>query len=164
MNAQENNSFIGLNNNDLTPIQKNKHQEQISNDQSEIIQTLANISGKGVNSQVIKYNLSPDYQYVKASFRDTTKAVTKLREGAEELRQKYRFEKNIKDTNRLTQWGVQPTQGKKKKKKQGRRPEDVISEDMIISPKRVEKIKKSEAVLDRLLADTEVRRIQKERL
>ena len=40
--------------------------------------------------QKIKFNLSPEHQYVRASFRDTTKAVEKLRKEAEEKRKELR--------------------------------------------------------------------------
>ena len=64
----------------------------------------------------LKYNLSPDYQHVRSSYRDTSKAVEKLRKEAQELREEIRLNKQILEKERLTKWGVDiKKKGKKKK-------------------------------------------------
>lgn len=54
-----------------------------------------------------RYNLSPDHQHVKATFKDTTKAVEKLRKEAQEKREELRAKKKLADEVRLTQWGCE---------------------------------------------------------
>jgi hypothetical protein len=46
--------------------------------------------------------LSPEHQHVRATFKDTSKAVAKLRREAEEKRQDIRNEKEKLENNRLT--------------------------------------------------------------
>ena len=65
---------------------------------------------------VLKYNLSPDYQHVRSSYRDTSKAVEKLRKEAQELREEIRMNKQILEKERLTKWGVDMKKKGKKKK------------------------------------------------
>ena len=83
---------------------------------------------------------------------DTGKAVEKLRKEAQELREELR-QKNNDDRERLGgQWGKPTKKTKKKKKKASNQ----------ILPAQQQKIEKADAVLNRLLQDTQVRRIQKE--
>lgn len=63
----------------------------------------------------MRFNLSPDHQHVRATFKDTSKAVYKLRREAEERRQEMRNEKNLKESQRLTQWGTDLNSKKNKK-------------------------------------------------
>jgi hypothetical protein len=44
---------------------------------------------------------------VKATFKDTTKAVEKLRKEAQEKREELRAKKKLADEVRLTQWGCE---------------------------------------------------------
>ena len=55
----------------------------------------------------MRFNLSPDHQHVRASYKDTSKAVLKLRREAEERRQEMRKEKALLEDQRLTQWGTE---------------------------------------------------------
>mmetsp|Transcript_19413 Transcript_19413/g.29816 ORF Transcript_19413/g.29816 Transcript_19413/m.29816 type:complete len:138 (-) Transcript_19413:1020-1433(-) len=62
-----------------------------------------------------KFNLAPDYQHVKASFRDTGKAVERMREGASERRSELREKRRIVVEERIPHYTL------KKSKSLGRK-------------------------------------------
>lgn len=57
--------------------------------------------------RIFRYNLSPDHQHVKATFKDTSRAVEKLRKEAQEKREEIREKKRLAEEGRLSQWGCQ---------------------------------------------------------
>jgi hypothetical protein len=66
--------------------------------------------------KVFRYNLSPDYQHVKACFQDTSKVVEKLRLEAQQKREDLRRKRQLAQEQRLSHWGLEPEKPEKSKK------------------------------------------------
>ena len=62
-----------------------------------------------------KYNLAPDYQYVKASFRDTSREVEKMRDEVKRKREENIEKRRIEKDTRLPNWGTEPRNKSKMK-------------------------------------------------
>lgn len=71
--------------------------------------------------KIFKYNLSPEHQHVKATFKDTSRAVEKLRKEAQEKREELRAQKKLADEVRLIEWGCETKNNSKENKKSKRK-------------------------------------------
>mmetsp|Transcript_15913 Transcript_15913/g.26818 ORF Transcript_15913/g.26818 Transcript_15913/m.26818 type:complete len:220 (+) Transcript_15913:166-825(+) len=131
---------------------------------------------------LLKYNLSPEYQHVKASFRDTSEAVRKLRQQAQEMRESIREKKKVEEGERLPQWGVdynkyRPKSTRKSKSRVNITSKEDMMDEMVPvtseikqrslrqaekSQAKREKLDRANQVLERLLHDAEQRQKRKE--